>query len=186
MSSKLPGALDRVRSRNLHRPRADLGAPRDHFNASNLPPNSLESLTHCLVDQPVRSALICNDSMAVRVPDPARHAIYKIVLSQLRAEPEAASKAGKSSAQAGELIEALVTAGRHPSSQKHSGPCDPAPEGSTGPCPRTLALADKPLTLLAQTCYRFGEEPFTESADPVTSLREAFTADGTPQHKLEA
>lgn len=129
-------------------------------------------LTHYLVDQPVRSALICDDAISVRVPDPARYAVYKIVLSQLRTSTAPLRKTRKDRTQAEQLIEALAAAGRTPELAEAFGLMwTRYPKVRPSLAEGALALANKLLSLLANTCHRFGEQPFTESADPSTVLR---------------
>lgn len=135
-------------------------------------------LKHYLVDQPVRSALICDDAISVRVPDPARYAVYKIVLSQLRAQPSAASRTAQDRVQIEELISANTAAGRTFELAEAFGLMWTGyPKVRPALAKGALALADKPLSLLANTCHRFGEQPFAESADPSTVLRPVI-ADG--------
>ena len=141
-------------------------------------------LTHYLVDQPVRSALICDDAISVRVPDPARFAFYRLVLSQLRAPNTTAAKTAKDRRQIEELIRANTAAGRTFELAEawglmwhgYAGLRKALAEGA-------LALGDKPLTLLASACHRFGEEPFADATDPAAALRAAI---GKGRHSKRA
>lgn len=132
-------------------------------------------LTHYLVDQPVRSALICDDAISVRVSDPARYAIYKIVLSQLRPQPGATSRTARDRVQIEELIGANTAAGRTFELAEAFGLMwNGHPKARRALAEGALALSDKPLALLVTACHRFGEEPFTGPADPISTLRAAI------------
>lgn len=130
------------------------------------------ALMDYLIENPVRSVLLFEEGIAVVVPDPARYAIHKIVLSQTRASTTPMPKTTKDRAQVEQLIEALATAGRTPELAEAFGLMwNRYPKVRAALAQGALALGDKPLTLLAKTCHRFGQEPFAKTADPMTVLR---------------
>jgi hypothetical protein len=142
------------------------------------------ALMDYLIENPVRSVLLFEEGIAVVVPDPARYAIHKIVLSQIRASATPLPKTRKDRAQVEQLIEALVTAGRTPELAEAFGIMwTRYPKVRASLAQGALALGDKPLTLLAKTCHRFGQEPFAESDDPIAVLRPMIPGSTTPKTK---
>lgn len=142
------------------------------------------ALMDYLIENPVRSVLLFEEGIAVVIPDPARYAIHKIVLSQTRASTTPLPKTTKDRAQVAQLIEALAAAGRTPELAEAFGRMWTGyPKVRPALAQGALALADKPLSLLANACHRFGQVPFSESADPLVVLRPIMTGGGTSKTK---
>lgn len=129
------------------------------------------NLMDFLTKDPVRSVLLYGEGIAVTVPDPARYAIHKVIISQIRGA-SGAGKRGKDLGQSEEILEALAARGT-------AGDAARAWEEAWG---RTkslrptiasgaLSLRDRALEILGSACVRYGIEPFREGERPDASLR---------------
>jgi hypothetical protein len=125
-----------------------------------------------LIKNPIRSVLLYEEGVAVVVPEPARYAIHKVTLSQMRNIWGDAGKAAKHRTQASELLKAVDHAGRSGElTEAWSEVWNAKSKWRSCLARGTLALPDDAIDVIARTTIRYGEEPFREGESPVATLR---------------
>ena len=129
-------------------------------------------LMHYLIGQPVRSILLHDAGVAVKVPEPSRYAMHKIVISQMRSLSSEGSKSTKDLMQASELIRSLQHARR-------SADMAAAWNAMFGEKPKwrkklaagALGIDEDALGHIAAAVIRHGGEPFRDHENPAQILR---------------
>lgn len=172
-----------TRYENASRYRVDLLTAHKNSDRDRMAPVTLPiipgaslqplDLMEFLIKHPIRSVLLYEDGVAVTVPDPARYALHKATISQMRSLAGEAGKDSKDRMQAAELLKAIEDAGRT------SELADAWSELWEDKAKRrgfvirgALALTDEALDVLARSAIRYGVAPFKEGEPPAATLRE--------------
>ncbi len=153
------------------RPDRDGGSPikTSHLEGGALQP--LDSMAF-LIKEPVRSVLLHGAGAAIVAPHPARYAIHKILVSQIRSlSREAKTKTAKDLTQASELLRALAHARNLANIADAWNELRATPEWCKRLAVGALALDEDALDILADAVRRHGGEDFGPSGDPALHLR---------------
>ncbi|WP_429126642.1 GSU2403 family nucleotidyltransferase fold protein [Ensifer sp. 4252] len=134
-------------------------------------------LMEFLIKNPIRSALLYEDGVAVVVPDPVRYALHKVTISRMRGLASEAGKDSKDRMQAAELLRAIEHAGRTSElaeawSELWRGKAKQRSYVLRG----VLALPDDAIDIIARSAIRYGEEPFRDGEQPAVTLRKLLTS----------
>ena len=137
-------------------------------------------LMEFLIKNPIRSALLYEDGVAVVVPDPVRYALHKATISQMRGLSGEAGKDSKDRMQATELLTAIEHAGRTGElaeawSELWGGKTKRRSFVVRG----ILALPDDAIDIIARSAIRYGEEPFREGEQPTATLRKHISKESS-------
>lgn len=125
-----------------------------------------------LIRNPIRSALLYEDGVAVVVPDPVRYALHKATISQMRSLSGEAGKDSKDRMQAAELLRGVEHAGRTSElAEAWSELWREKPKRRTFVVRGVLALPDDAVDIIARSAMRYGEAPFREGEPPAVTLR---------------
>lgn len=133
-----------------------------------------------LIEQPTRSVLLHQAGAAVVVPHPARYAVHKMLVSQIRSLSSEATKSAKDLAQASELLRALAHA------RKQADVADAWTDLRSRPKLRrrlaagALALDMDALAILAEAVRRHGGPDFPEGRNSEEFLRSDLAPKGDP------
>jgi hypothetical protein len=146
------------------------GKPIDSLITPGMALQPLDMMDY-LIQRPIRSVLLHDAGAAVVVPDPARYAIHKIVVSQSRSESGEATKSAKDLFQVSELIRAL----RHARKDGDLADAWSAMWQQKAKWRRrliygALELEEDALQGLAAAVMRHGEKPFRNGSDPAEDL----------------
>jgi hypothetical protein len=129
-------------------------------------------LMEFLIKNPIRSALLYEDGVAVVVPDPVRYALHKATISQMRGLSGEAGKDSKDRMQAAELLIAIEHAGRTSElAEAWSELWRDKAKRRSFVVRGILALPDDAIDIIARSVIRYGEEPFREDEQPAVTLR---------------
>jgi hypothetical protein len=129
-------------------------------------------LMEFLIKNPIRSVLLYEDGVAVNVPDPARYALHKATISQMRSLAGEAGKDSKDRMQAAELLKGVEHAGRTSElADAWSELWDDKAKRRSFVVRGVLALPDDAIDTIARSAIRFGAEPFREDEKPAATLR---------------
>ncbi len=129
-------------------------------------------LMEFLIKNPIRSALLYEDGVAVVVPDPVRYALHKVTISQMRGLSGEAGKDSKDRMQAAELVRAIEHAGRTSElAEAWSELWRDKAKRRSFVLRGVLALPDDAIDIIARSAIRYGEEPFRDGEPPVVTLR---------------
>lgn len=129
-------------------------------------------LMEFLIRNPIRSALLYEDGVAVVVPDPVRYALHKVAISQMRGLSGEAGKDTKDRMQAAELVRAIGHAGRTSElAQAWSELWRHKAKRRNFVLRGILALPDDAIEIIARSAIRYGEEPFRDDELPTVTLR---------------
>lgn len=125
-----------------------------------------------LIRNPIRSALLYEDGVAVVVPDPVRYALHKATISHMRSLSGEAGKDSKDRMQAAELLRGVEHAGRTSElAEAWSELWREKPKRRTFVVRGVLALPDDAIDIIALSAMRYGEAPFREGEPPTVTLR---------------
>lgn len=135
-------------------------------------------LMEYLIKNPIRSALLYEEGVAVMIPDPARYALHKAALSQMRGLSGEAGKDSKDRLQATEVLKGVEQAGRTSElaeawSELWEEKAKRRPLIARG----FLSLPDSAIDIIARSALRYGEGPFKTSEDPKETLRRFLAKD---------
>ncbi len=152
------------------RPDQDGGSPikTPHLEGGALQP--LDSMAF-LIKEPVRSVLLHGAGAAIVAPHPARYAIHKILVSQIRSHSrEATTKTAKDLTQASELLRALAHARNLANIADAWNELRATPEWRKRLAIGALALDEDALGILADAVRRNGGDDFGPTGDPAFYL----------------
>ncbi|CAN7258436.1 GSU2403 family nucleotidyltransferase fold protein [Rhizobium sp. LjRoot258] len=129
-------------------------------------------LMEFLIRNPIRSALLYEDGVAVVVPDPVRYALHKVTIGQMQGPSGEAGKDSKDRMQAAELVRAIEHAGRTSElAEAWSELWRDKAKRRRFVLRGVLALPDDAIDIIARTAIRYGEEPFRDGEPPAVTLR---------------
>ena len=120
-----------------------------------------------LIKNPVRSALLHREGVAVLVPEPARHALYDLAFGRM---PRLGREGKATQYRIVELIKAIELAGRTSEIAEAWSDlwCDKHRRGDVAE--GVLGLPRDALDILAQSAIRYGAAPFSDNEPPTETL----------------
>jgi len=141
-------------------------------------------LIEFLIKHPIRSALLYEEGVAVVVPEPARYALHKVTVSQMRNATGEAGKGAKDRTQASELLQAIEYSGRTSElAEAWSEIWNDKPKFRNHLTRGLLALSDDVVGIIARVAIRYGEAPFEDGADPIARLRAFLPTSPQPRRQ---